>query len=239
MGSVNALKEDLQKLADPAKAKVLQRFFKTRPGEYGEGDVFLGLTVPQGRKIAKKYKDLSLQEIKELLESEVHEERFCALIILILRYRVAEEEKDRVVKKEIYNFYLGNTLQVNSWDLVDLSAPLIVGTYLQDKKREVLYELAKSSSLWERRIAIISTLGLIRKGEFDDCLKIAEILIEDKQDLIHKAAGWMLREVGNRNAAALKNFLARRYKNMPRTMLRYAIERLPEDLRQRYLKGEV
>ncbi len=239
MGSVNALKEDLQKLADPAKAKILQSFFRTGPGEYGEGDVFLGLTVSKSREISKKHKDLSLEDIKELLESKIHEERFCALVILILRYQIAEKEKNCAMKKKIYNFYLDNTLKINNWDLVDLSAPLIVGAYLQDKKREVLYELAKSSSLWERRIAIISTLSLIRKEEFYDCLKIADILLKDKQDLIHKATGWMLREVGNRNAVTLKNFLARRYKNMPRTMLRYAIERLPEDLRQRYLKGEV
>jgi 3-methyladenine DNA glycosylase AlkD len=233
-----SLRERLQEKANPEKAKVLQRFFKTGPGQYGEGDVFLGVMVPETRKVAKEFIDLEFSEIEESLRSKIHEERQAALLILVERFRIGNGKE----RKKIYDFYLKNAKKVNNWDLVDLSADKIVGGYLLDKDRGVLYGLAKSDNLWERRISIISCFAFIRKGEFNDCLGISDILLNDGHDLIQKAVGWMLREVGNRDRKSEEKFLqgsGKRYKRMPRTMLRYAIEKFPEDLRKRYLRGEI
>ncbi|MCR4283958.1 MAG: DNA alkylation repair protein [Parcubacteria group bacterium] len=227
------LKKDLRNKADSDKAKVLQGFFKTGVGQYGEGDVFLGVTVPESRKIAVRYEKLSFPEISELLKSKIHEERFVALLVLVHNFKEGDEGE----MKKIFNFYLKNTRFINNWDLVDLSADKIVGAYLSNMKdREVLHKLAKSKNLWERRIAIVATFNFIKNDEFRDTLKIAEILLEDDHDLIHKAVGWMLREAGKRSLESEESFLRKHYKKMPRTMLRYAIERFPEKKRQAYLK---
>ena len=232
---LNSIKKDLQAESDPLKKKGLSRFFKTGKGEYGEGDIFLGVTVPKIRRVAKKYKDVSLDEIRTLLRSLIHEERLTALLILVENFRKADEPK----KTEIFNLYLKNTKYINNWDLVDLSASRIVGEYLKDKPVDILYTLAKSKSLWERRIAIISTFQFIWEGRFAETLKISKILLTDRHDLIHKAVGWMLREVGKRSFKTEEEFLKKHYKKMPRTMLRYSIEKFPEKLRLRYLTGVV
>ncbi len=228
--------KDIEALANPSKVKFLSGFFKTGPGEYGEGDVFLGLTVPQSREIAKKYITLVFNDIEKLLKSNIHEHRLIALLILVERFRKANEEE----RKEIYEFYLNNTRFINNWDLVDLSADKIVGEHLfvNDKKKDILYELVRSNNLWERRIAIIATFAFIKKGKFDDTFAITELLMQDKHDLIHKAVGWMLREVGKRNRDAEEGFLMKYYKKMPRTMLRYAIERFDDKKRKFYMKKQ-
>ena len=225
------LEKALQQQADPEQQTILQRFFKTGPGEYGEGDIFLGIKVPQLRKIAKNYQTLPLTDIQTLLFSHWHEYRFMALILLIHRYT----KSNHIDKKAIFDFYLKNTRYINNWDLVDISAPKIVGNYLLDQPREVLYQLAYSSSLWEKRIAIIATLTFIKNNEFDDTLDLAIILLDDPHDLIQKAVGWMLREVGKRNQSVEEAFLKQYSKKMPRTMLRYAIEKFDEELRRFYL----
>ena len=222
------IQEDLRKMANPEKAKVLQRFFKTGKGEYGEGDVFLGVTVPQTREVAKKYKDVGLGEVKKLLDSRIHEERLAGLLILVEKYK-----KDR---KRIYEFYLKNTKAINNWDLVDLTSHEIVGDYLLDKDRRILYKLARSKNLWERRIAIVATHRFIRNNMFDDTLRISEILLDDEHDLIQKAVGWMLREVGKRDRKTEEKFLKTHYKKMPRTMLRYAIEKFDEKKKNFYME---
>jgi 3-methyladenine DNA glycosylase AlkD len=224
------LKKDMLKLANPKQAANLQRFFKTGPGEYGEGDIFLGIKVPEQRKIAKKYKDLSLDEIKELLSSKIHEHRLTSLFILVNQYKRSKE------KKEIYEFYVNNTENINNWDLVDSSAPYILGDYLLDKDKAILYDLVKSKNIWERRIAVLGSGGFIKNKKFDDILKISEILLQDDHDLIHKAVGWMLREVGKRNQGVEEEFLKKYYKIMPRTMLRYSLEKFDEKKRKFYLK---
>ena len=229
--ALTQLKKELKKISSPRQAKILQRFFKTGKGEYGEGDIFLGIKVPEQRKVADKFQELSLKDIEKLLNSKIHEYRMSALFILIKQYEKADEE----YKKEIFNFYLKNTKNINNWDLVDLSAPKIVGDYLLNKPRKILYKLARSSNLWERRIVIISTWIFIKNNEFDDTLKIAKILLNDKHDLIHKAVGWMLREVGKRDQKIEEEFLKKYYLKMPRTMLRYAIERFNEKKRKFYL----
>ena len=231
------LKEDMRKLASPEKAKSLQRFFKTENGQYGEGDIFLGVIVPDTRKIAKKYYDLDSYALQELLNSKIHEERLLALIILTEKYK--KSKKDMLKRRQIFEFYLKNTNRVNNWDLVDLSAPNIVGEFLQKEDTGILRQLAKSESIWERRIAIISTYSFIKKRSFGEALAVSDILLKDKHDLIHKAVGWMLREIGKRNKNVLEIFLQPRYKEMPRTMLRYAIEKFPEEERKRWLKGKV
>jgi 3-methyladenine DNA glycosylase AlkD len=231
---IEKIKKELQSLSDPEKAKILSRFFKTGKGEYGEGDIFLGVVVPTQRQVAKKYRDLMIGEIRELLHSPVHEHRLTALLILVDKYKRADEKE----KKIVYEFYLKNTAKVNNWDLVDLSAPSIVGVHLCEKKesqKDVLYTLAKSENIWERRISIISTYSLIRQNRFEDTLKISKILLKDKHDLIHKAVGWMLREVGKRDMTAEERFLKENYKKMPRTMLRYAIEKFDEKKMRQYL----
>jgi len=228
--SINQLKKDLNKAANPEKAKLLQGFFKTGPGEYGAGDFFLGIMVPEQRKLAKKYLNLTLKEIQKLLNSKIHEQRLIALFILIDKYKKTKN------KKEIFRLYLKNTKNINNWDLIDLSAPNIVGNYLLDKDRKILYKLAKSTSPWEKRISILATAAFIRNNEFRDTLKISEILLNDKHDLIHKGIGWMLREVGKRNQPVEEKFLKKHYKNMPRTMLRYAIERFDKRKKKFYMK---
>jgi len=230
---VISLCEELQKHANPEKARILQGFFKTGRGEYGEGDVFLGITVPQSREIAKQFAHIELNEVKKHLQSKIHEERLIALLILVEKYKKSDD------KKEIADFYLSNTKHINNWDLVDLSADRILGGYLFDKDKKMLFELAESANLWKRRIAIVSTFNFIKQGRFDETLRIAELLIKDKHDLIHKACGWMLREVGKRDEKVLKDFLKKNYKHMPRTMLRYAIERFPEEERKKYLTGTI
>ncbi len=233
------IKNEIKKAANPEKAKILQRFFKTGKGEYGEGDIFVGITVPESRKIAIKFKDLSLENVEFFLQSNIHEERLIALLLLVHNYGLAEKSKDEISKENIYNFYLKSLKYINNWDLVDLSADKIMGPYLINKEKYILYKLSNSQNIWERRIAIIATFYFIKNNEFDDTLKIAEILLSDKHDLIHKAVGWMLREIGKKNEDILKNFLNENYEKMPRTMLRYAIERFPEDIRKKYLNGKI
>jgi len=232
---LESLKKELQELADEKQAEILQRFFKTGKGEYGEGDIFLGIKVPVQRNVAKKYSGLSLPKIQELLKSKIHEHRLIGLIILTEKYKKNGEEE----KANIFNFYLKNTKNINNWDLVDVTAPGIVGHFLSDKKKNILYDLARSNNLWERRIAIVSTFDFIRQQEFEDTLALSEILLDDKHDLIHKAVGWMLREVGKKDETVLEAFLKQHYKVMPRTMLRYAIEKFEEEKRKKYLWGEV
>lgn len=226
-----ALRKEIEGAADKKQAQVLQGFFKTGEGQYGQGDVFLGIKVPQQRKIAKTYQDLGLAEVEELLASGIHEHRLIALFILIFKYRSA----DPGGKKEIYKLYLRNTRHINNWDLVDLSAPAIVGDYLLDKKRDALYRFARSADLWEKRISILATFEFIKNGETQDTFAIAEMLLKDPHDLIHKAVGWMLREAGKRvSQEEEEKFLRKHCKVMPRTMLRYAIERFSEEKRAFY-----
>lgn len=225
------IRKEIKKAGDQEKAKVSQRFFKTGRGEYGEGDIFLGITVPKSRQIAKKHSSLSFKEIDQLLHSKIHEERLIALLILVQQFE--REEKRR---KEIFDFYLQNSLFINNWDLVDLSAHKIVGAYLFDKPKNILFDLAQSKNIWERRIAIISTYYFIKKGEFKEILKIAKMQLFDSHDLIHKAVGWMLREVGKSSQKTLEQFLKENHKKMPRTTLRYATERFPKTLQKEYLK---
>jgi 3-methyladenine DNA glycosylase AlkD len=225
----------LRRLADPQIAEHSQRFFKTGKGQYGEGDLFLGIRVPVLREQARKFKDAPLDDVQRLLKSDYHEERLCALLLLVQKFSKAGTRE----KKALYDFYLRNTRYINNWDLVDLSAYWIVGAYLADKNKRQLYTLARSKSLWERRIAMISTFHFIKNNQFEDTLALAKSVISDREDLMHKATGWMLREVGKRDAAVLKSFLHAHYLRMPRTMLRYAIEKLPQQERLQYLKGQV
>lgn len=233
--TIQKIKTKLKQIANKEKAEVLQRFFKTGPGEYGEGDVFIGVKVPDLRKVAKDFRDLAAEDVIVLLESIIHEERLLALLILVRKYVKGNE----TAKKRIYRLYLKKTKFINSWDLVDGSAHHIVGDYLMDKNKAPLYRLAKSEDLWERRIAILATFYFIKHGKYEETLKIAKILITDEEDLIHKAVGWMLREIGKRDMIFEEMFLKQHYKEMPRTMLRYAIEKFPEPKRQKYLKGEI
>lgn len=231
---LDAIHLRLREAANPEKAKILQRFFKTGPGGYGAGDVFLGLTTPFLRQVVREFQTLSMDDTLALLASEIHEERMLALLIWVRQF----EKGDAQTKKTIYDTYLQNTSLINNWDLVDASATSIVGGWLfEQPDRSRLTELAVSESLWERRIAMIATFYFIRRNHFDDTLTIATQLLSDREDLIHKAVGWMLREMGKRDLAILEGFLQKHYCVMPRTMLRYAIERFPEDRRQQYLKG--
>lgn len=233
---LDILREEIKAAGSPERAKVSAWFFKTGKGQYGEGDIFYGIAVPELRKIALKYIKLSLIDVKVLLKSKVHEERLIALLILVLKFTGANVPE----QKEIFDFYLKHTKYINNWDLVDTSAHKIVGEYLLKRDRTILINLAKSENLWERRIAIIATATFINNAESEWTLKIAAILINDKHDLIQKAVGWMLREVGKRVSQDVEEaFLAWHYKTMPRTMLRYAIERFPEERRKAYLKGEL
>lgn len=231
-----AIKKDFEALKDPKRAKLSQRYFKTGKGEYGEGDVFVGLTVPQTRTLVKKYKDMSLADITQLLHSPIHEYRLAAVLLLVQQF----ERGDATLREGIYKLYLRSTKYINNWDLVDSSAPQIVGGYLADKKdRSVLDEMANSNNLWKQRIAMLATLQFIKHDDFRDTFRIAETLLYHEHDLIHKAVGWMLREVGNRDREAEERFLKQHYKTMPRTALRYAIEKFPERARKAYLQGKI
>jgi 3-methyladenine DNA glycosylase AlkD len=223
----------LQELGDRERAQTVQRFFKTAPGQYGEGDVFVGLRVPEIRKLAKEYRTLPQSEIPRLLQSPIHEARLLALLILVRAYG----QGDAFVQERIYDLYLGNTRFINNWDLVDASAEHIVGAHLRYRDKSPLRILAESRLLWERRIAIMATFHYIKHGEFAETLQIANLLLRDREDLIHKAVGWMLREIGKRDFLIEEEFLKVHYKTMPRTMLRYSIEKFPEALRLRYLRG--
>lgn len=226
-----SLEEEINKAANPKKAQDLQRFFKTGKGEYGEGDVFIGITVPRQREIAKKFIYLPFNALKYFITHRIHEYRLIGLLILIGKFKKSDES----TKKEYYHFYLDHTQYINNWDLVDLSAPHIVGMYLLDKERTILKKLARSKLLWDRRIAIISTFTFIRHNEFVDTYKISEILLKDKHDLIHKGVGWMLREMGKYDRKIEEQFLEKYAHIMPRTMLRYAIEKFDEAKRKYYL----
>lgn len=230
---VKEIQKRLIELGDPEIAAHSQRFFKTGPGEYGEGDIFRGIRVPVQRKVAKAFKHVSVATAIDLLHSKYHEDRLVAIFILVEKYK----KKDPVQKQEIYEQYLANTAYINNWDIVDSSAHKIVGPHLMDRDRSILYKLVKSDVLWERRIAMMSTYYFIHKDDYEDALKLAELLLHDKEDLIHKVVGWMLRELGKRNFDLEDGFLLQHYQSMPRTMLRYAIEKFPEERRQGYLKG--
>ncbi|MSP64018.1 MAG: DNA alkylation repair protein [Bacteroidetes bacterium] len=228
------LKADLKKIATPKKAKASLWFFKTGKGEYGEGDKFIGVTVPEQRKIASKYKNLSLVDISQLLKSKIHEERSVALFILVKNFQTNESKRS-----EIFAFYLKHRRFVNNWDLVDSSADKIVGAYLIEKDKFVLNKLAVSKNVWDRRIAIVSTFYFIKNNKFEETFRISKILINDHHDLIHKAVGWMLKEVGKRDESKLENYLKVNYKLMPRTMLRFTIEKLSDSKRKKYLSGNI
>lgn len=233
--SLSEIRKEIINQKNPAQAINLQRFFKTGKGEYGEGDLFYGIKVPEQRTISKKFKDLYLTDLKELISSKVHEERLIAAFILVDQFKSGDEKK----KKLVFNFYLKHRKGINNWDLVDLSAPKIIGAFLIDKEKDLIYKFARSKDLWEKRISIISTQAFIREHYFEDTLNISEILLNDKHDLIYKAVGWMLREVGNRDLETEEEFLRKHYKTMPRTMLRYAIEKFPEQKRIAYLRGKI
>lgn len=229
------IKKRLRQFASREKAQILRRFFKTGPGEYGDGDIFLGVVVPDIRRVAKEFSGTPLGEIATLLASTVHEERLLALLMLVSAYAGGDD----FLKKKIYGLYFKNTKYINNWDLVDLSAPNIVGTHLLDKSRKPLYAFARSKDLWKKRIAILATFQFIKQNDFSDTLGIAKVLLTDDHDLLHKAVGWMLREVGKRSLPVEEKFLRQHYRKMPRTMLRYAIERFPEGKRRKYLGGKI
>jgi 3-methyladenine DNA glycosylase AlkD len=230
---IAAIYQELERQRDPRQAAVLQRFFKTGPGEYGEGDLFRGIRVPALRILARKYRQLPRADTTRLLQSPWHEDRLLALFILMQHYYGG----DRLTRDASHRLYLNQARFVNNWDLVDASAPHLLGHYLRDRDKAILTRLAASGVLWERRMAILATFAFIRQGDFDETLRIARILLNDPAELIHKAVGWMLREVGKREVHTAEAFLRSHYRTMPRIMLRYAIERFPEDARQAYLKG--
>ncbi len=226
--------EELKTVSRKEKKEISQRFFKTGKGEYGEGDIFVGITVPEIRDICKRhFEEMTLKNAEYFVQNKIHEYRLFGLLILTYMWKKSDDAK----RNDIFNLYIKNLRYVNNWDLVDLSAPNIVGEYLKEKDRTILYELAKSNDLWKQRVAIISTFSFTRNNDFEDTLKIAKILLNHKHDLIHKAVGWMLREIGKKDQDVEEEFLKKYYKKMPRTMLRYAIERFEEGERQRYLKG--
>ena len=235
MTNLTEIRKAIYNEKNDSQAVILQRFFKTGKGEYGEGDVFYGIKVPTQRKIVKTFNDLSLNGIKVLIHSSIHEERLIAVLILVEQFKKADLKN----QKKLFNFYLKNRKGINNWDIVDLSAPNIVGNYLLDKDKSLLYKFARSKNLWEKRIAILSTFTFIRNGFYNDALKISKTLLNDKHDLIHKAVGWMLREIGKRDLKVEEEFLAMHYKEMPRTMLRYSIEKFPEKKRKKYLQGKI
>lgn len=211
----------LQALSDAEKREIFPKFFKAGKGEYGEGDRFLGVTVPNIRAIAKLHKDISIEEIRELIQSEWHEVRLCALIIMVEK----SKKKDEALRKELFNLYLSQTERINNWDLVDLSCRFIIGEYLLDKSRDILYQLAQSPLLWDNRIAIVSTYAFIRKGQLEDTYALSDLMMQHPHDLMHKAIGWMLREAGKRDSERLYDYVMSHRADMPRTMLRYAIEK--------------
>lgn len=229
--------KDLQGYTNPEKAEFFPRFFKTKPGEYGAGDQFIGVKVPDLRKVAKVYySDIPLEDVSQLLQSPIHEYRLTALFILVYKF---EKLKTKQQQTEIVDFYLIHLPYINNWDLVDSSADKILGAYLFEQEKDLLYRLAQGGNLWEQRISIIATFYFIRRNEFADTLKLAKLLLRHKHDLIHKAVGWMLREIGNRDIEAEYMFLKEHYHEMPRTMLRYAIEKFEPELRSKFLNGEV
>lgn len=223
---------ELRKCASPKKAELLSRFFKTGKGEYGEGDKFLGVMVPETRAVAKKFAPISIDELVPHLHSPWHEERLCSLLVLVEKFRKA----DSAERRKIFDFYFDNVRAVNNWDLVDLTAPKLVGEYFADKDRKPLYKLAKSSNIWERRIAIVSSFAFIRNSDLNDTFSLAESLLDDEHDLMHKACGWALREAGKKDKHALVEFLEKHKSEMPRTMLRYAIEKFSEKERKKFLR---
>ena len=229
-------REEIRALANKEIAQHSLRFFKTDKGEYGHGDLFLGVRAPQIRLIAKKHIDISITDMKTLIQSKYHEERFLGLIILVNKYAKTKDKKNR---NQLYKIYVSSFKYINNWNLVDVTCPHVTGKHLIDKDRTILYKWAKSEDLWTKRIAMVSTFSFIRKNDLEDTFKIAEILLHDEHDLIHKAVGWMLREAGKRDIKKEETFLKKYYKTMPRTMLRYAIERFPESKRQKYLKGTI
>jgi 3-methyladenine DNA glycosylase AlkD len=241
--TLEKIRKKLHKKSNKNKAKILQRFFKTGKGEYGEGDVFLGVTIPRIREITKKF-EINMKEIRELLKSKVHEERMLGTLFLVKEYEKTKKEKNEKEMKRIFEFYLKNIKSFNNWDLIDLSAPKIIGDYLLENKneRKILYELSNLNKgkgfedLWKKRIAIVSTWTFIRNNEFKDTIKIAKKYLKEEHDLLHKATGWMLREVGKKNKKILLDFLDKYYREMPRTMLRYAIERLDKNKKEYYMK---
>lgn len=234
--SASEILSDLQILGSQAKATHLSRFFKTGKGEYGEGDQFIGVTVPEQRTIAKKYKDTDFPALTDLIHTPFHEARLTALLILVGQF---EKNKNEAFRKDCVDFYLANTRYINNWDLVDLSCYKLLGVWLEDKKRDLLYRLAVSDLLWEQRISMVSCMHFVRKGDYKDCLALADSLLHHSHDLMHKAVGWLLRETGKKDCNVLKAFLQTRYQDMPRTMLRYAIEHFPEEERKRYLNNAV
>jgi 3-methyladenine DNA glycosylase AlkD len=231
--TLKEIRRELERRVDPTKVAIFQKFFKTGPGEYGAGDKFIGLTVPQVREVVALAQEASPGVVRGLLKSPIHEERLLALLIWVRQFTKGDE----ATRAMIYRSYLEHTRWINNWDLVDTSARDIVGGWLADKDRSVLYTLVKSKSLWERRIAIIATFHFIRTKDFKDALALSELLLQDEHDLMHKAVGWMLREMGKRDLPVLERFLIQHQQQMPRTMLRYAIEKLPERRRQEYLRG--
>jgi 3-methyladenine DNA glycosylase AlkD len=237
MDLLQEIKNNLQKAVVPGKAKELMRFFKTGPGDYGEDDLFIGVTVPEQRKIARRYyKKITPADLKKLLQDPCHEHRLTALFIMRLRY---EQEQSEAKRADLVRLYLDNLDHVNNWDLVDSSAPYILGPHLFGKDPALLDELATSGELWRQRVAILATYHFIRQGHFDQTLKLAELLLEHPHDLIHKAVGWMLREVGNRDHNCELEFLKKHHHRMPRTMLRYAIEKFEPELRKQILAGQI
>ena len=232
---LNELRKKIKAISNPDIAKTMQWFFKTGKGDYGEGDIFTGLKVPTQRKLAQEFRDLSLTDLKILLNSPVHEERLISLLILVDKYEKGNEQE----KEVIFSFYLKNRNGINNWDLVDLSAPKIIGKHLLKKDKSLLFKFALSKNLWDRRIAVLSTYEFIRNNDFAVTLQISEVLLQDEHDLIHKAVGWMLREIGKRDLQAEEKFLKIHYNKMPRTMLRYAIEKFPETKRKKYLQGKI
>uniref|UniRef100_A0A914XAV1 DNA alkylation repair protein n=1 Tax=Plectus sambesii TaxID=2011161 RepID=A0A914XAV1_9BILA len=231
---VTIIEEQMRKLGKKSRAANSQKFFKTGKGGYGEGDVFLGITMPEIRTVAREHLHIELKSVEQLLKSPLHEIRMLAAVILTDCAKKAKTDKE---KKLLYDCYMTNRAHINNWDLVDVSAPEVVGGYLVDKDRSILHELARSESLWDRRIAVLATFRFIKTADFDDSIKLAEALLEDKHDLIHKAIGWMLREIGKKHMATAELFVSTHCDTMPRTMLRYAIERYPEAKRKRYLNS--
>ncbi|WP_455205526.1 DNA alkylation repair protein [Kaarinaea lacus] len=235
MKSVQQIQQQMKNLSDPQRAAHSQRFFKTGAGEYGEGDVFLGIKVPQIRQVAKQCLQLDNDDLVQLITSRYHEVRLLALLILVYRFPKATPQQ----QKRLFNFYIKHKTYINNWDLVDCSAPVIVGAYLFDKDKDLLYKYARHKRLWDRRIAIMANFYFIKQNHYSDALKLAEILLQDDEDLIQKAVGWMLREIGKRDLATEEAFLQRYYQQMPRTMLRYAIEKFTQKRRHQYLSGAI
>ena len=233
--NARSVQAELRKLSDPARAEKSKRFFKTGPGEYGQDDEFLGISVPVLRAQAKKFRHLELSQLAQILQSTYHEERLFSLFVLVLQYQKGDDK----IQSEIFEFYLANTQYINNWDLVDSSSYHIIGPHLYSRDRDILYRLARSESLWERRISMIACYHFIRKQDYSTAIEISSMLLNDIEDLIHKAVGWMLREIGNRDLQVEKDFLAKNYKEMPRTMLRYAIEKFSKEERSKYLLGQI